>query len=69
MIRFINLSNQISHVKEFAWFSTVTDSFLRFNGSQTWEQFDEFLIDLHEAGKPYELKLVKFKRLFPRDWN
>ena len=46
MIRFIDLGSQIgiddTWPREFAWFNTVTDTFLNFGGSETWYSWDDF---------------------------
>ncbi|KKL25929.1 hypothetical protein LCGC14_2400380 [marine sediment metagenome] len=44
MIRFINLTGQIfidDPEPHFAWFTTITDEFLEFNGSYEWNTWEE----------------------------
>ena len=65
MLRFIDLKNQITpYEKEFAWFDTVTDTFLELNGSQFWSSWNEFLEDLSED-IDWLQDLERFKRLAP----
>jgi len=46
MIRFINLTNQITEdTKEFAFYNTVTDKFIEFSENQTWQSIDDFIQD------------------------
>ena len=74
MIRFINLTGQIlidDDEPHFAWFDTITDEFMGFNGSQDWHTWDEFKEDFLTDSKvlQYPLcniyeELKRFKRLF-----
>lgn len=77
MIRFIDLGDQILEgERQFAWYDTVTDSFLEFSGNQVWSSWVEFCEDhfLHfptmgqvvTANNERE-DLVWFKRLFGWD--
>lgn len=79
MIRFIDLGDQIVEgTREFAWWDTVTDTFLQFSGEQTWETWDQFETDFKfsfptteqivKGDVPTEEKLARFKRLFPEEW-
>ena len=64
MIRFINLSNQIiEEQKEFAFYDTVTDTFLTFNGSSTWWTVEEFRNDY--TGE----ELDRYLKLIPDWWD
>ena len=69
MIRFIDIGDQIfidGETKSFAWFDTITDEFLTFSGSQTWDSWNEFVDDYNfQKGTPEILPLSRFKRLFP----
>lgn len=46
MIRFVDLGTQLSGndeaERQFAFYDTVTDSFIRICGSSAWESWDEF---------------------------
>lgn len=67
MIRFVEIGDQISLLEEyqdFAWFDTVTDTFLEFNGSQTWNNWEEFEEDFKIDPQGYELE--RFKGLYQR---
>lgn len=44
MIRFIDIGDQILEGENhFAWFDTVTDTFIEFNGVQVFNGWDEFV--------------------------
>jgi hypothetical protein len=65
MIRFVEIAGQIDRgMLEFAWFDTITDTFLEFGGDQIWEtwtQFAEsFWVDNHADD---ERDMDYFKRL------
>ena len=49
VIRFIDLGRQIGlddqWPREFAFYDTVTDTFVNFKGSETWETVDDFRYD------------------------
>ena len=77
MIRFINLTGQIYVVPpndsepHFAWFDTIVDEFMRFNDSQEWNNWNEFVDDLTEHLKEDNISqneateiLERFKRLY-----
>ena len=72
MIRFIDLGDQILEgTKEFAWWNTITDSFMEFCGVQAWESWEEFERDFrHEdkrvyiVGEPDLYSISRFKGLF-----
>lgn len=50
MIRFIEIGRQIfplpldddEPINQFAWFDTITDTFMEFSGDQVWETWEEF---------------------------
>ena len=49
MIRFINLTGQIfidDPQVHFAWFDTIPDEFMTFNGNQDWHTWNDFVDDL-----------------------
>ena len=49
MIRFINLTGQIfidDDEPHFAWYDTVTNEFMKFNNSQDWHSWKDFVDDL-----------------------
>lgn len=51
----------------FAWFDTVTDLFLRFNGAEVWVTWDDFEADwklsLHEEAR-WSREIDRFRQLF-----
>lgn len=79
MIRFIDLGDQILEgQRQFAWWDTVTDTFLQFSGNQTWQNWDDFRVDYLfsfpkgeqiVSGETYEPnEILRFKRLFLKEW-
>ena len=44
MIRFIDLTGQIAGEPDryFAWFDTITDTFIEYNGYQIWDSWKDF---------------------------
>ncbi len=44
MIRFVDMTDalELDDGQAFAWFDTVTDTFLVFAGEQVWHEWDEF---------------------------
>ena len=65
MLRFIDLTGQITEdVFEFAWYDTATDKFLDFEGSQTWQTWDDFVLDW-DPDKHTQFPLERFAALFP----
>ena len=68
MIRFVRMRGQIVEGdNEFAWFDTVTDKFLEFNGTHVWDKWDEFEQDFQDTyydPKYKEQKLARFKGLY-----
>ena len=51
MIRFINLTDQIDDdTFNFAWYDTIVDKFLEFNGYQVFDSWDDFKEE-YEADK------------------
>lgn len=74
MIRFINLTGQIAVDDdfEFAWYDTITDRFMEYGESQTWDSFKEFESDLlsdlrrvHTKEDIQDEMLVRFRNLYP----
>lgn len=71
MIRFIDLGNQITADegdKDFAWYDTITDRFLMYNGAQTWDCWEDFESDyLATLAPEYHPSggLDRFARLYP----
>ena len=74
MIRFINLTGQIAPDDdlEFAWYNTITDEFMRYSGSVTWSNFEDFegdlMVDIRIACQPKEKSdeiLKRFRALYP----
>ena len=77
MIRFIDLTGQIflDDDRYFAWFDTVTDTFVNVNGSQFWDNWAEFEHDFREDEKQvlipnigYSWSIERFSNLYPNDW-
>ena len=71
MIRLIDLTGQITCDETdktflFAWFNTVTDTFMNFNDSQIWYSWENFELDFRfeeiECGKTYEFE--RFREIF-----
>lgn len=63
MIRFINLGTQINDENEFAFFDTVTDSFCKFAGTQTWKSIYDFKLDY------FGDDLDRYLKLIPPNWK
>lgn len=69
MIRFVDLGNQTGNVdynageREFAFYSTVTDTFMDFARSQTWSCRADFIADF-KADYPKE-DPARYVRLIP----
>ena len=65
MIRFVDLGDQITcdGTKEFAWFNTIVDRFIEFNGTHVWETWKDF-----EEDAEGDEDMDRFKRLFPKEW-
>lgn len=76
MMRFIDLGDQILEgTREFAWFDTVTDTFERFDGEETWDTWNEFAkcfrhdeYKLIMANLQSTKPLGRYKALFPKEW-
>ena len=63
MIRFVDIGDQITldGTKEFAWFDTIVDRFIEFNGTHVWDCWEVFEEDYeHDEIMP----LSRFKSLF-----
>jgi len=75
MIRYVDIGDQIMEdSSQFAWWNTIRDKFLEFDGNQVWDTWCEFEVDFwHEynylEGKTLNHKLreylARFKRLYP----
>ena len=74
MTRFVDLGDQITcdGRKQFAWFDTVTDTFIEICGTHVWESWKDFAEDHYieygelkgEKGKGTIKDIESFKRLF-----
>ncbi len=62
MIRFINLTGQILMGNDpyFAWFDTITGTFMTFSGFQAWDCWGDFVKDYDGDN------LERFRSLMPR---
>ena len=62
MIRFINLTGQVFPDDDtyFAWYDTITSTFMTFTGCQTWDCWGDFVEDYDGDD------LERFRRLMPR---
>ena len=74
MIRFIDLGDQILEGEpEFAWYTTITDTFIEIGGNQTWYSWKDFEEDFrteHQLGMiPDSWTIERFLGLFPDDWG
>jgi len=70
MIRFVDLKDQITcdGTHEFAWFDTITDSFICLNGVYTWQSWIDFEQD-YDASYDEDFiathwPIERFERLF-----
>ena len=76
MIRFIDLGDQILEgTRQFAFFDTITDTFERFNSTETWDTWLEFETDFRHdqdrvaiADLANPRPLDRYKGLFPKKW-
>lgn len=75
MIRFINLKGQMypnGTEPSFSFYSTITDTFYNFNGSQycdSWEEFEEsYNEEANDENWKEDQSLERFKRLVPVDF-
>ena len=65
MIRFVNVTGQITFASDdfwFAWYDTITDTFMEFNNTQVWSSWKEFEEDLNKSNNIHSLE--KFKELY-----
>ncbi len=69
MLRFIDLTGQVflDDTFCFAWFCTVTDTFLTLDGTQMWMDWQEFEEDWNEEKEEGKYELERFVGLFPKD--
>ena len=70
MIRYIDLGEQINDYSEghhdFAWYDTIIDCFIEYNGTHVWSSWEEFVRDFDDfEGEGYELE--RFAGLYPRE--
>ncbi len=64
MIRYIHIGGQITEGdNDFAWFDTVTDRFLEFNGTHVWGSWNEFTNDYGDGNIA---KFLRFMALYPK---
>ena len=62
MIRFVDMSDALEIEGSFAWFDTVTDTFISFDTVQIWYDWSDFVADWEED--PKRRALERFERLF-----
>lgn len=66
MIRFIDIGDQImDECQAFAWYDTVTDSFIECSSDQVWDSWEEFVVS-HEWEPNPRPPLERFRSLFPK---
>jgi hypothetical protein len=70
MIRFVDVGRQLGLDEEwprqFAFFNTVTDTFVSFRGIQVWDSRANFELDFdYDSG----WKLSRFTEKIPDDWG
>lgn len=74
MIRFINLTGQMAPDDDFqfAWYDTIIDRFLEYDGHQTWFHVKQFEADLlsdlrrtHTKEDIQDEMLGRFRALYP----
>jgi len=69
MIRFINIKDQIDRDgTAFAWYDTVTDRFLQFDGDQVWNSVAEFMLSFQKDEANF-YKAERFLKLIPEEFN
>jgi len=64
MLRFINLDGQVDDGFKFAWFDTVQDKFLKFNGSMVWDSWTDFETDFKSQTN---IEIDRFLVQFPSE--
>ena len=65
MLRFIDLGEQVTEDElEFAWFDTVTTTFLSIRGMQVWDSWKDFIDDLSED-EYWRDDIKRFESLIP----
>lgn len=68
MIRFLDLSEAINNDPEdlqFAWYDTIKDEILSFNGENNWTGWNDFEKDFLNNIHRFRKQLPRFKKLFP----
>ena len=66
MIRYVDMSDALEIDGAFAWFDTVTDTFISFAGMEVWYKWDDFADDWIDDAC---WTLERFKRLYPKRGN
>ena len=64
MIRYVPLDEDCLTKPGFAWFDTVTNTFLTFGREQAWDDWSDFLVAHHLEPEP-KRDLGRFYRLLP----
>ena len=73
MIRFVDMTDalELDGERAFAWFDTVTDTFMEFVGEEIWHSWASFAVDWEEdrlsRANP-KSEIERFRRLFPKEW-
>jgi hypothetical protein len=67
MIRFIDLREQDTGYR-FAWWTTITDTFLSFAGCEAWDDMEDFkeCFDIDGRSHPGDYAYNRFAGLAPR---
>ena len=67
MIRFIDLRHHLDDISaQFAWWDTITDKFLEYDGNMAWWCWNNFEHDYHIAKREQDYDLERFKSLCPQ---
>jgi hypothetical protein len=67
MIRFVDLKDQInSNVREFAFYSTISDVFISFSGSYTWDCIECFKNDMYGDSKYNDFEPNNYLNKIPK---
>ena len=69
MIRFVDMSDalELEDRSAFAWFDTVTDTFLSFDTVEVWHDWSDFVADWEQDPR-HDRPIERFKALFPKGW-
>lgn len=57
MVQFMEINRHEYHCFEFGFYDTISDRVMTFNGSDTWDNVDEFIEDFHEECQRMSWKL------------